>query len=507
MVYQKINQPENSPRSMKMLVSNSPVNWVRFLRNAWLMMLTALVITAIAMPAEAQRRRKKDDAAAEGRVVSSKVGEHLVAAQEALTAEPPQNDRAIVSLNKILAIDSVTPYERGLTLKMRGQAKYGKGDIPGTIADWEAAVRSGGLNKAEIDSLQPNIGQLWISQGQYVKGANIFETWIRGGGKPNEKIHMMVASAWSQADQFRKALPHAEAAFRMARPKKKRHFDLLNFLYNTLKMYGKQADLLEQQVSLWPDDKKIWRSIASLKSQANKSREAFEVNKIMYLNGMLTKESELLALVQYYSYYEVPYRGAKILEREMNGGRISKSQKNLQLLADMWRQAREYEKAIPVLTLAAKAASNGRLYEQLGEAYYSEARYAEAESAFRKALSKGGLKKPGNIYVLIGNSLFERDKPREAIAEFKKGLPFSYSRKTAAGWIKFIEGGFEVEAKRKAFEYAVKLDACKNAEDRVKRMGDTKIEGMEQITPECVTMLAKEAARVKAIKAARAAKA
>ena len=34
---------------------------------------------------------------------------------------------------------------------------------------------------------------------------------------------------------------------------------------------------------------------------------------------------------------------------EMNAGRVSRSNENLETLANMWRQAREFERAIPVL--------------------------------------------------------------------------------------------------------------------------------------------------------------
>ncbi len=468
--------------------------------------LAVLIVAAVAVPAEAQRKRDKEEKV-EGRAMSSKVGEKLIQAQEFMQSEPPQYAQVVAVLDSVLADEGLSPFEKAISHQLRGSARYNTNNTRGAIADWEAAIATGAFTPDEVASLTLNIGQLWIAENQYAKGATILESWLKAGGKGSEPIHMMIAVAWAQEEKFRRALPHAEAGFRMANPKMKKHFDLLNFIYNTLKMYGKQASLLEQQVSIWPDDKNAWNAIASLKQQANKSKEAFEINKIMYLNGLLTKESELVALSQYYSFYEVPYRGAKILEREMNAGRVAKNKKNLELLSNMWRQAREYDKAIPVLRQAADAASNGRLYEQLGEAYFAETKYREAEEAFRKALAKGGLKKPGNVYVLIANSLYERGKLRAALKEFEKGLNYSYSRKAASGWITFIKGSFEVERKKLAFQKAVKLDECKNQEDRVRRMGDTKIEGMEQITAECVTILAEEKARIEAEKAARRAKA
>lgn len=469
-------------RAVSMSIGKEPV----LLRILAAVVLSIAVLLSATAPAYAARDKEEQ---AKGRVLSTRVGEPLSKALEALQEEPPNNQKAMDILNRVMAMKNLTPYESAVLYQMHGQANYGLKNISGTISDWENAIATGALAPSDVDGLLPNIGQLYLAQGQMTKGINTLENWIRGGGVPSAGINMMLAQALAQTEQFRRALPYAEQAFNMTNPPKKQNFDLLNYLYNSLKMYGKQASLLEKQASIWPDDKNVWRGMASLKQQAGRPKEAFEINKIMYLNGMLNTEQELTALCQYYSFYEVPYRGAQILEREMNGGRVSKSAKNLKLLSDMWRQARVYDKAIPVLQQAADAAPNGILYEQLGEAYMAEHQYAKAEAAFRKALAKGGLRKTGNTYLLIANSIYERDMPRKALKEYEKAMNYPESRKRAKGWIKFIKNGFEVARKKKEFAAQVKLDECKNQLDRKKRLGDTNIEGLKIISGECEGIL------------------
>lgn len=478
----------------------SCLSWKNELSRFGLIVFTALLASVfMVLPVSAQRNRDEEQKT-EGRVFSAAIGALVAEAQEALTAEPADNASAMAAINKALANEKITPYEKAISLQIRGNINYSNGNIKGTISDWEGSINTGALIQNEINALMPNIGQLYIAEAQYVKGADLIEKWLRNGGVANQGIHQMVATAWLQVERYRKALPHAEAAFNMANPKQKKHFNLLLHVYHELKMPAKQAALLEQQVSIWPDDKRVWKAIASLKQQGNKSREAFEVNKIMYLNGMLDKENELVALAQYYSFYEVPFRGASILEREMNANRVEKSKRNLELLANMWRQAREYDRAIPVLTQAANIAADGGLYEKLGEAYYSEEQYGKAETAFRKALDKG-VKRPGNIYVLIANSLYERDRPQDAIKEFRTATRYPYSRRTASGWITFINGEFEVARQQAAFKAEVKLDECKNQADRKRRMGAEFVEGVGEISEECVTILAEDAERTAAKKA------
>ena len=62
---------------------------------------------------------------------------------------------------------------------------------------------------------------------------------------------------------------------------------------------------------------------------------------------MLEKHDELLKLTQLYLFYEVPYKAALILKRELDSGRIKDEEKNWEQLANAWLSAREWKKTEP----------------------------------------------------------------------------------------------------------------------------------------------------------------
>jgi len=99
--------------------------------------IAAICVTAfVASDASAQRGRDRDEREEgdENRVFSAKVGEIVLRAQEAMTAE--DNVLATQELNTALAERNVSPYELGIILHMRGALKYGDDDLDGALADW-----------------------------------------------------------------------------------------------------------------------------------------------------------------------------------------------------------------------------------------------------------------------------------------------------------------------------------------------------------------------------------
>lgn len=92
----------------------------------------------------------------------------------------------------------------------------------------------------------------------------------RGAMKMPIKIEAMLWQAWSQAEQYDRALPWAEKWFETAEPKERQHFDLLYFLYRELEMRDKNALIIKQMYARWPEDKSIKKAYLTLNCQRGK---------------------------------------------------------------------------------------------------------------------------------------------------------------------------------------------------------------------------------------------
>ena len=283
-----------------------------------------------------------------------------------------------------------------------------------------------------------------------------------------------------QAEDYRRALPWAEKWFNRASPKERRHFDLLNFLFNNLGMQGRQADIVKEMIGRWPEDKSLWDAWASMLANGGREQEAFEVTKMLYLGGALNTEADLLKVVQYYSFYEMPYQAAEILEREMQSNRISTTPEKLKQLSGLFRQAREYKRAIPILENAASQSGEAKLYADLGEALYNEGSCQKSENAFKEAINRGYDK--GKSWMLIANCRYDQTNSLErlncemsdtqmaeapitkarasAVEAFERVPGNSRERSNASKWIQFISAERDAVDRRCIFERNVERDLC-----------------------------------------------
>jgi len=180
--------------------------------------------------AQRSRRSSTDDTPppTEGRQFGAKAGAIVNEALEFMTAD--NFTAANVSLGKALALPKLNAYERATIHQMRGQIYYELNQYEKSIQSFESAISSGGLLPKESSALRVNIAQLLIASGQPARGAQMMEDWNRAGGKLTPKHVEYLWQAWSQAENYPRALPWAEKWFNAARPKERKHYDLLNFM-------------------------------------------------------------------------------------------------------------------------------------------------------------------------------------------------------------------------------------------------------------------------------------
>ena len=280
----------------------------------------------IASDAHAQRAPRGEDtqdtAPAEGRQFSAANGQIVADAQEQI--KNGNYNAAISALQGVLN-NETNAYERSIVHQMLGSAYYEQNQFGPAIQNFESAISSGGLTPTESEQLRVNIAQLLICNGEYARGAQMLEDYLARGGQRKPKYDEYIMQAWVQSENYSRALPYAERWFNASSPKERKHYDLLNFLYNNLNMPGKQADIVKQMINRWPGDKDLWDAWASMLANGGREQEAFEVTKMLYLGGALKTEQDLSKVIQYYSFYEMPYQAAQILEKEMNANRLPRT--------------------------------------------------------------------------------------------------------------------------------------------------------------------------------------
>jgi hypothetical protein len=321
--------------------------------------------------------------------------------------------------------------------------------------------------------------------------------WMQAGGKPDRQQKWQLAVLYQRADNNAEAIKWAEEVRREDGNKfDQQLYDLLVFLYNDTGNKAKLAEVLEALVERNPKERKYWDAIAGNYFAGNEERKAFEVQKAMYLGGLLTTEDEIMRIVNFYNRFNAPYHAARVLEKEMNAGRIKKTVERMSLLADFYQVAREHEKAIPVIRQAAEMGGGGAMYERLGASYSELQKWPETEEALQRALQLGGVKDRGNAWVRIGQSRYERKDRSGAREAFRQA-----NNAGGRGWLAFMDSEEYTRDALVCFEVQAAMLNVQNEEKICKKLqalGDNMPEGCKTVearleaaetkfneTPEC----------------------
>ena len=405
---------------------------------------------------------------------SSKTGEvYLKAETELLQNDNPQ--AALQHINKLRSME-LNCYEQGAVLKLGAAIKIQANDYAGAARDLQAAIDQGYVPEAEKAKTYYQIFQIYLSQNDLQRALDYSKRWMNAGGTPDRDDMWRLAVMNQKLDNNQESLKWAERVFEIDGSNAEREvYDFLIYLYDATGQRAKKAALLEQLLAKNPNERRLWDAIAGDYFQANEERKAFEVQKAMYLGGILQKEDELMRVVNFYNRFNVPYHAARVLEKEMNAGRISKTYDRMELLANLYQVAREFDKAIPVIEEAARMNDSGAMYERLGRSYAELQNWEKTEDAMVKALNAGGVKDRGLVWVLIGQSRYERGDRDGAREAFRNA-----NNRGGRGWLQFMDSEERTEAALVRFEAESLVQDTKNEKERCDRLSVLGDEGLPE---------------------------
>lgn len=432
---------------------------------------TAVVLT-LAAPADAQRNRNNNDERSEAeqanRTLSASVGQQV---QTAIEQQDVENWSGMISTLTPLLSTEITPYERSIVLRLRATAYYNLDNLDQATRDFLSVIQTGALVQDEANSLRINVGQLYMAQDQIDEGIRQFEIAIQNGATLNTGLAKMLATAYAQADRYAEGVRYAEQYYREQSNKSINDYNLMQFYYNQLGRPDDELRVIRDGLSAYPGERRSWQNLVAIFARLDREDDAFEANKLMYLNGLFEECNEVFRLAQYYSAFDNPYRGARILERAINSGRCEGDVEQLERLGNMWRQAAEFDLAIPVVERLSRETGTSEWSLRLAEAHYQLNNYASAETAFVQAIDRGGLssRENGDAWVLLGTARFQQGELQGALQAFSEGRRFPSSRTQANGWIEFVNSQIEGVERRACQRERVQVDECRLTIDAERR--------------------------------------
>ena len=387
---------------------------------------------------EVQKEKPKKPKTRRSQVLGKSAFRLIERSQELLAEE--KYDEAMVVLKTILDGQKFNSYEKAVAIQTSGYIHAGKEDYEATIGAFERAIATGDLPPRVVSDLTYGLAQLHLAKERPRKSLELIDKWFAAqekepGGEPfalKAQIHLILDELRSAEQAIKKALSKEEE------PKQQWTRILLSVLLQE-ERYSEALPILEDAVQIWPGVKAFWEQLVAIYYHFEKEDMAFVARQAMHIQGMLVSTRELSSMAQLYLYHDVPIKAAYILQTGMDSNRIEKTEKNYELLARAYMQAREWNKAIAPLTRAAEMSDEGKFYVQLAQSHIQGEKWGLAENALVEALNKGGLDDEADNWLLLGIARTRLEKYDAAIRAFRKAGDDDDVAKDAFRWIRSIE--------------------------------------------------------------------
>ncbi|KMY67785.1 hypothetical protein AAU61_07865 [Desulfocarbo indianensis] len=266
-----------------------------------------------------------------------------------------------------------------------------------------------------------NLAVVRFEQGKLKEAAGFMRRAYDLSKPPDDQLLYETAALYLAADQPKQGLPLLVELANRPKPKK----DWLKALvqaYLVLKQPAQAEPVLKRLLAGQPGDAALWRLLAVIGQEKNDPAAAAAALSVAY--GLEPPKTESWRrLAELHLAAGAPARAAVFYRRAFGP---KPEPKNLDLLAMVYIEARDFPAALEVAQAAVRAAPSAKRWARLGEIHLQARRYAPAMDAFcRAAKLKDG---QGRYALLAGQCALQleryeeaRNSLRAAVAEAKKG--------------------------------------------------------------------------------------
>ena len=346
---------------------------------------------------------------------------------------------AIKSLQELLASVGQRRYERAVVLQNLGHVRASREEYRAAIEAFDESLSLGVLPQNAEQQMRYNLSQLYLVTDRPDRAVTVLEAWFKLAESPPADAWLLLGHTHAELGDYRKAVPALQQAIQLADSPPADWYENLLAMHYELRSYRDCAELLGQMIRLFPDRDDYWRQLSGIYMTMEQPARALAVMELVWRNGHLTAEADLIRLARLYLYEEIPFKAARLLEDAMQAGQIRKNADNRTLLATAWALARERDQAIHSYRLAAQSSTGADVDFTLAQLYLEDERWTEAAQALETALGKPGLKTPGTAWLLLGIARYELEATGPARAAFTRATGYAESGKTARQWLEHLD--------------------------------------------------------------------
>jgi hypothetical protein len=357
-------------------------------------------------------------AAAHAQTVRPEVGKPLQQAADLLKAGKARD--ALAKAREADAVSGKTANEQLLIDRMKGAAAQRAGDNATAIQAFESLFNSGKLSGAEQAQMAESIAFAYSQQKDWARTSQ----WVQkaqAAGSNSAQLKQLQAYVQSQSGDYSAIAKEAAAAVAAAEQagRKPDEGDLLRLADAQQRTGQTQARTVTLDKLLMHYPKKEYWSIllGNLPRKSGfSSRFSLDLLRLRLATGNLTKADDYMEMAQLALQAGYPAEGKAVVDKGFASGALgngAEGERHKRLRDLAIKAEAESKTNIEKEAQEAAAMKDGNALLQVGYAYVTMGQYDKGISMIEKGIAKGGLKRPEDAKLHLGQALLQSGKNKQ----------------------------------------------------------------------------------------------
>lgn len=304
---------------------------------------------------------------------------------------------------------------------------------------FKEALKYKALAPEQTISTYLNLVQIYMSLELYNDALYNLDELIENSKIVNPMFYINKANIYMILTQYDEVIKNIDLAINLEHKRKEDWLKMKYYSYFMLKDYKMAIKTLESLLKIDANSKEYWLQLSSLYSLTNNVSLSLSSLDVPRIAKLQLNQSELVRLVSWLRYSEMPFKAAKILENNMSNNKLQNDKKNLNLLGDLYYEAKEYDKAIYWYTKSAQMSNNLKIYFKIAQIYLNMHDYTQAIKNIKLSVDKNLDEDNNKKYLYLGKAYYEIDDIISAKIAFKKALLYTQSKKMAEAWLVYLK--------------------------------------------------------------------
>ena len=345
---------------------------------------------------------------------------------------------ALGRLDKLILQSGGRAYDKAIIQQTYGYVYESMGQPARAVEAFNSSLESGELPTTAEQGIRINLASLYFSLGKTKQALSIFVAWYEIQKKPTPQALVFGGSLYAENNEYNKAISLINKAISLSRTPKEAWYRRLAAIYVKIEDFSNASRVLSILVEKNPSKVLYWKQLSASYYFAGDEENALSVMLLAYEKLLLKTEKEILDLARLAASQNIPIKASRIIETGINEGVVNRNKDHMELLGNIFIQAKEYDKAIESFTQAADLSNEPELYLRVANLYSDRHQWNSVLNVLNEHLAEEQHLKSRGL-LLKGIALYETGKVEESRHIFQEVSSQKENEKLAFTWLEYID--------------------------------------------------------------------